>query len=214
MRASLAASRQLRCEQSRVSQTPFQPFSLYLRTLLRVGVIHIDEIDKIAKRGGSDVGGSGRDVGGEGVQQALLRLLEGTSLTLSAKAPAISSSTHNPSVSSFPPVPPGVGPGNPSNTPKASSRAVSGDPPGWESNNSSNKGPGGKRSVREGLPGYSSNGGGTPGLSTTKYPVRSMADPMQLKVTLSLSILLIFFLFCLGHSLAWNKLSTAALARV
>ncbi|XAO21441.1 hypothetical protein I312_100192 [Cryptococcus bacillisporus CA1280] len=133
-----------------------------------VGVIHIDEIDKIAKRGGSDVGGGGRDVGGEGVQQALLRLLEGTSLTLSAKAPAISSSTHNPSVSSFPPVPGGgVGPGNPSNTPKASSRAVSGDPPGWESNNSSNKGPGGKRSVREGLPGYSSNGGGTPAKGDT-----------------------------------------------
>ncbi|AAW42792.2 chaperone, putative [Cryptococcus deneoformans JEC21] len=133
-----------------------------------IGVIHIDEIDKIAKRGGSDVGGGGRDVGGEGVQQALLRLLEGTSLTLSAKAPAISSSTHNSSVSPFPPpLGGGMGSGSPSNTPKATNRAVFGDPPGWDFNNSSNKGLGGKRSVREGLPGYNSNGGGTPAKGDT-----------------------------------------------
>ncbi len=47
------------------------------------GIVFIDEVDKIARRDHSTVVGSGnRDIGGEGVQQSLLKILEGSELNV------------------------------------------------------------------------------------------------------------------------------------
>ncbi|KAK9778775.1 hypothetical protein SCAR479_04398 [Seiridium cardinale] len=52
------------------------------------GIVVLDEFDKIAKRETMN----GRDVGGEGVQQALLKLVEGTKVTVNVKDNRSSSS--------------------------------------------------------------------------------------------------------------------------
>ncbi|KAL2133594.1 hypothetical protein VTI74DRAFT_2069 [Chaetomium olivicolor] len=70
------------------------------------GIVVLDEFDKIAKRETVN----GRDVGGEGVQQALLKLVEGTKVTVTIKDHRSSRTTTNN-------IPGGYGPTTPQSPP-------------------------------------------------------------------------------------------------
>ncbi|KAL9936526.1 hypothetical protein V8E36_004594 [Tilletia maclaganii] len=138
------------------------------------GIVCIDEVDKLAARRGLDgTSGGGRDVGGEGVQQALLRLLEGSIVTITDKsgqgAAAMSSSSsqfggggattsHRPSYAvesdQVPPWWPGAAR---SVTTQGGPRAGSGQEDGksaWSTTTT----PTGRKATNSGLPGFSTGG--------------------------------------------------------
>lgn len=85
------------------------------------GIICLDEIDKIAAAKTTQ----GKDVGGEGVQQALLKIIEGTTLHIQAKqeksAPTRSTTGHDHTNSTGSPIYGGKYASSPSSSPTSSS---------------------------------------------------------------------------------------------
>ncbi|KAI1825145.1 P-loop containing nucleoside triphosphate hydrolase protein [Xylaria intraflava] len=75
------------------------------------GIVVLDEFDKIAKRETMN----GRDVGGEGVQQALLKLVEGTKITINVKDNRHSSRSASPITTNYT----GSGPSSSTSGPQA-----------------------------------------------------------------------------------------------
>ncbi|CAI4211610.1 unnamed protein product [Parascedosporium putredinis] len=75
--------------------------------LTQRGIIVLDEFDKIARK---DIA-NGRDVGGEGVQQALLKLVEGTKVTITIKDGKLTRATPPPRrLTTVPVLPPAQAP--------------------------------------------------------------------------------------------------------
>lgn len=136
-----------------------------------MGIIHIDECDKLARRGtNGDGGGFGtRDVGGEGVQQGLLKLLEGTTISVQAKPPP-----HLAAQPTSAYTPPSITTG-PEGSESTLHRGLGVGPPGSDL--------GIKRGIREGLPAH--GGGSGANSESTGKKVASQNEGRSLTLILS-----------------------------